>query len=117
MRRHSRSFRIRSYLTGWGIVTALHGLFDFPSFLLQQHDLGQSRHVIMLLTIGIAGAALASVVAAVIIYRARRSQAISPNSFTNGRRVQHQRWQLTGLFGIILFLIALPILGWARHAV
>jgi RsiW-degrading membrane proteinase PrsW (M82 family) len=116
-RRHNRSFRIGSYFTGWGIVTALHGLFDFPSFLLQRHDLGQSTHVIMLLTIGIAGAAVASVVAAGIIYRARRSQAVSPNSFTNGHRFQHHRWHLTGLFGIILFLIALPILGWARHAV
>ena len=113
-RRHSRSFRIKSYFIGWGIATALHGLFDFPAFLLQRH--AQSDHVFFLLTFGIVVAALASVVAARIIYRARRSQAISPNSFTTGHRFRHHQWHFTGLIGIIFFLIALPILGWARHA-
>jgi protease PrsW len=115
-RRHSRSFRIKIYFIGWGVATALHGLFDFPAFLLQRQTLGQSDHVVLLLAFGIVMAALASVVAAHIIYRARRSQAIAPNSFTTGNRFQHHRWHLTGLIGIILFLIALPLLGWARHA-
>src|SRR5476651_715401 len=115
-RRHSRSFRIKSYFIGWGVATALHGLFDFPAFLLQRQTLGQSDNVVLLLAFGIVMAALASVVAAHIIYRARRSQAIAPNSFTTGNRFQHHRWHLTGLIGIILFLIALPLLGWARLA-
>jgi protease PrsW len=115
-RRHSRSFRIKSYFTGWGIATALHGLFDFPLLLLQRQALGQSEYAILLLAVGIVVAGLASVLAARIIYRARRSQAISPNSFTTGHRFQHHPWHLTSLIGIILFLIALPILGWARHA-
>jgi protease PrsW len=114
--RHRRhGYRINSYLTGWGIVTALHGLFDFPLLLQQRLGLGQSNQGILLLAIGVIVAGLASVVAAHIIYRARRSQAISPNSFTTGHRFQNHPWHLTSLFGIILFLIALPILGWARQ--
>jgi len=116
-RRHGRSFRIKSYFIGWGIATALHGLFDFPAFILQQQALTQSDHVFLLLAFGIVAAALASVVAACIIYRARKSQATAPNSFTTGHRFQYHRWHLTGLISILLFLIALPILGWARHAV
>jgi RsiW-degrading membrane proteinase PrsW (M82 family) len=114
-RRHrSHGFRIKSYFTGWGIATALHGLFDLPLLLLQRQVLGQSDNVVLLLAIGIIVAGLASVVAARIIYRARRSQAISPNSFTTGHRFQNHPWHLTSLIGIVLFLITLPILGWAR---
>jgi hypothetical protein len=82
--------------------------------LLQRQVLGQSDNVVLLLAIGIIVAGLASVVAARIIYRARRSQAISPNSFTTGHRFQNHPWHLTSLIGIVLFLITLPILGWAR---
>jgi len=113
-RRRSHGFRIKSYFTGWGIATALHGLFDLPLLLLRRQVLGQSDNVVLLLAIGIIVAGLASVVAARIIYRARRSQAISPNSFTTGHRFQNHPWHLTSLIGIVLFLITLPILGWAR---
>ena len=113
-RGRSHGFRIKSYFTGWGIATALHGLFDFPLLLLQRQVLGQSDNVVLLLAIGIIVAGLASVVAARIIYRARRSQAISPNSFTTGHRFQSHPWHMTSLIGIVLFLITLPILGWAR---
>jgi RsiW-degrading membrane proteinase PrsW (M82 family) len=113
-RRHSRGFQIKCYLTGWGIATVLHGLFDFPLLLLQQRALGQSEHAILLLAIGIVVAGLASMTAALIIYRARRSQALSPNSFSTGHRFQNHQWHLTSLIGIVLFLITLPILGWAR---
>jgi hypothetical protein len=82
--------------------------------LLQRQVLGQSDNVVLLLAIGIIVAGLASVVAARIIYRARRSQAISPNSFTTGHRFKNHPWHLTSLIGIVLFLITLPILGWAR---
>ena len=88
-RGRSHGFRIKSYFTGWGIATALHRLFDFPLLLLQRQVLGQSDNVVLLLAIGIIVAGLASVVAARIIYRARRSQAISPNSFTTGHRFQN----------------------------
>jgi RsiW-degrading membrane proteinase PrsW (M82 family) len=115
-RRRSHGFRIKPYFTGWVIATALHGLFDFPLLLLQRQVLGQSDNVVLLLAIGIIVAGLASVVAARIIYRARRSQAISPNSFTTGHRFQNHPWHLTSLIGIVLFLITLPILGWARSS-
>lgn len=114
-RRRGHAFRIKSYLMGWGIATVLHGLFDFPLLLLQRQVLGQSDNVVLLLIFGIIVAGVASVVAAHIIYRARRSQAISPNSFTTGHRFQSYPWHLTSLIGIILFLIALPVLGWTRQ--
>jgi len=114
-RRHSHGFRIRSYFIGWGIATVLHGLFDFPLLLLQRQVLGQSDNVVLLLAIGIIVAGVASVVAAHIIYRARRSQAISPNSFTTGHRFQNHPWHLTSFIGIIIFLIALPVFGWTRQ--
>jgi hypothetical protein len=76
----------------------------------------QSDQVFLSLTIGIIVAGLPSVVAAHIIYGVRRSEADSPNSLTTGYRFQSHPWHLTSLVGIILFLIALPILGWARHA-
>lgn len=109
-----RSHRFRSYFIGWGIATVLHGLFDFPLLLLHRQVLGQSDNVILLLAIGIIVAGIASVVAAFIIYRARRSQANSLNSFTTGHRFQSHPWHLTSLISIALFLIALAILGWAR---
>jgi RsiW-degrading membrane proteinase PrsW (M82 family) len=114
--RHRRhDYRIKSYFTGWGIATVLHGLFDFPLLLQQRLGMGQSSRAILLLAIGIIVAGLATFVAALIIYRARRLQATSPNSFTTGHRFQNHPWHLTGLVSIILFLIALPILGWARQ--
>jgi RsiW-degrading membrane proteinase PrsW (M82 family) len=112
--RRRRGHRFRSYFIGWAIATFLHGLFDFPLLLLQRQVLGQSDNVVLLLAIGIIVAAIASVVAACVIYRARRSQAISPNSFTAGHRFQSHPWHLTSLIGIALFLIVLTILGWAR---
>jgi RsiW-degrading membrane proteinase PrsW (M82 family) len=115
-RHRHHGFRIISCLTGWGIATALHGLFDFPLLLQQRLRPDQTDQVFLLLTIGIIVTGLASIVAARIIYLVRRSQAISPNSFTTGHRFQKHPWHLTSLAGIILFLIALPILGWARHA-
>lgn len=113
-RRRSRGFRIKAYFTGWGIATALHGLFDFPLLLLQRQIPGQSDDIVLLLTIGVIMAGLASLIAARFIYRARRSQAVSPNSFATGHRFQNHSWRLTSLIGIVLFLITLPILGFAR---
>jgi RsiW-degrading membrane proteinase PrsW (M82 family) len=113
-RRRRHYFHIKSYFIGWGIATVLHGLFDFPLLLLQRQVFGQSGNVGLLLAIGIIVAGIASVVAAHIIYRARKSQATSPNSFTAGHRFQRHSWHLTSLISIVLFLIALPILGWAR---
>ena len=113
--RHRRhGFRIKSYFTGWGIAVALHGMFDFSLMLQQRLGLGQSSQVVLVLAIGIIVTGLTSVAAARIIYLARRSQAVSPNSFTTGHRFQHHPWHLTGLVVIILFLSMLPILGWAR---
>ena len=113
-RRRSRGFRIKAYFTGWGIATALHGLFDFPLLLLQRQIPGQSDDLALLLTVGVIMAGLASLVAARFIYKARRSQAVSPNSFATGHRFQNHSWRLTSLIGIVLFLVTLPILGWAR---
>jgi RsiW-degrading membrane proteinase PrsW (M82 family) len=115
--RQRLSRRFRSYFIGWGIATVLHGLFDFPLLLLHRQVLGQNDNVILLLAIGILIAGIASVVAAFIIYRARRSQANSLNSFTTGHRFQSHPWHLTSLISIALFLIALNILGWARSFV
>jgi len=114
-RRHaSHRFQIKRYFIGWGIATVLHGLFDFPLLLLKRQVFGQSDKVVLLLTIGIIVAGIAALVAARIIYRARRSQAVAPNSFTTGHRFQSHPWHWTSLIGIALFLIVLPILGWAR---
>jgi hypothetical protein len=34
-----------------------------------------------------------------------------------GHRFQNHSWHLTGLLGITLFLIALPLSGWAQRLV
>src|ERR1700688_930632 len=114
VRNRSYGFQIKSYFTGWGIAVILHGMFDFPFMLQQLLALSQNDQVVLILAICIIVAGLASIVAARIIYLARRSQAVSPNSFTTGHRFQNHPWHLTSLVAIILFLSALPILGWAR---
>jgi RsiW-degrading membrane proteinase PrsW (M82 family) len=113
-RHRGRGFRIKDYFTGWAIAVALHGMFDFPILLQQRLGPGQNAKTVLLMAIGIVAAGLASVVAARIIYLARRSQAVSPNSFATGHRFQHHPWHLTSLAAIVLFLIALPLMGWAR---
>ena len=113
--RRGLGFRVNRYLIGWGIATALHGLFDFPVMLQQRLGPDEGDLAILLLTSGVVLAGLASVVAARIIYRVRKSQAISPNSFTAGHRFNSHPWHVTSLVGIALFLLALPILGWARQ--
>jgi len=116
-RRRGLGFRIKDYFIGWGIAVALHGMFDFSLMLQQRLGLGQSNQMALMLTMGIAAAGVTCVLAAITIYRARRSQAVSPNSFTTGHRFQHRPWHLTSLIAIILFLVALPILGWARAVI
>jgi RsiW-degrading membrane proteinase PrsW (M82 family) len=116
-RRRSYGFRIKCYLTGWGIATALHGLFDFPLMLQQQPGLSQNDHEILLLAFGIVMASVATGVAARIIYRISRSHAASSNCFTTGHRYQNHPWHLTSLFGVVLFLVALPLLGWAQRLI
>lgn len=113
-RHQGRGFRIKDYFTGWAIAVALHGMFDFPLLLQQRLGLVQNDQTVLLTAIGIAAAGLASVVAARIIYLARKSQAVSPNSFAVGHRFQSHSWHLTSLAAIVLFLVALPLLGWAR---
>jgi len=109
-----RGSRIKDYFTGWAIAVILHGMFDFPLLLQQRLGLGQNDQTVLLMAIGIVAAGLASVVAARIIYLARKSQAVSPNSFATGHRFQSHPWHLTSLAAIVLFLVALPLFGWAR---
>jgi RsiW-degrading membrane proteinase PrsW (M82 family) len=116
LRRHrGHSYQIKSYAIGLGVVTVLHGLFDFPLFVQQRLGSSQDDYAIMWPVIGMAMAGLVCVTAASIIYRARKSQATAPNSFTVGRRFQNHQWHVTALICIALFLIALPLLGWARQ--
>jgi protease PrsW len=112
-RQRSHGLQIKSYLTGWGIAVLLHGMFDFSLMLQQRLESGENGQVALMMAIGIIVAGLAAIVAARIIYLARRSQAVSPNSFTTGHRFRNHPWHLTGLAAIVLFLIVLPILGFA----
>jgi RsiW-degrading membrane proteinase PrsW (M82 family) len=114
MHHQDRGHRIGTYSVGWGIAVILHGLFDFSLMLQQRLELSQNYQVAMMMAVGIIVAGLATVVAARIIYLARKSQAVSPNSFTTGHRFQNHPWHLTGLGAIVLFLVALPVLGFVR---
>jgi len=113
-RHRSLGYRITNYFTGWAIAVILHGIFDFPLLLQQRLRLDQSGLAVLMIAIGIVAAGLASVVAARIIYRARLAQAVSSNSFMTRHRFQNHPWRRTSLVVIALFLVALPILGWAR---
>jgi len=109
-----RRLRITSYLAGWGIATVLHGLFDFPLLLQRQLAPGESSAAVWWLGAGLAAAGIVTLVAARIIYSARRLQAAEHNSFTHRRRFHNHPWHVTGLVMIVMFIAALPLLGWAR---
>jgi RsiW-degrading membrane proteinase PrsW (M82 family) len=110
-----RGYRTISYFTGWAIATVLHGLFDFPLLLQPQLARAESNTAIWWLGLGVVVAGLVTLVAAQIVYRARKSQTIVRNSFTHGERFRNHPWRMTSMVGIILFLVELPILGWIRE--
>jgi RsiW-degrading membrane proteinase PrsW (M82 family) len=113
----SCGYHTTSYFIGWAIATALHGLFDFPLVLQARLAVTQSDAAIWWLGLGAVVAGLVTLVAARIVYRARRSQTVVHNSFTHGERFRNHPWRMTGLAAIVLFLIELPILGWLRELV
>jgi RsiW-degrading membrane proteinase PrsW (M82 family) len=109
-----RGFRATSYLTGWAIATVLHGLFDFPLLLQRQLAAVESAATGWWLMLGFIVCGLVTLIATRIIYKARRSQAPVHNSFTHSERFQTHPWRVTGIVGLVLFLAALPLLGWLR---
>jgi RsiW-degrading membrane proteinase PrsW (M82 family) len=111
-----RGYRTSSYLTGWAIATVLHGLFDFPLLLQRQLAATESNAVAWWLMLGVVVCGLLTLVAARIIYKARRSQAPVHNSFTHSERFKSHPWRITWIVGLVLFLAALPLLGWLREA-
>ena len=108
-------FRTTSYLTGWLIATVLHGLFDFPLLLQRQLAATESAATGWWLTLGFVVCGLVTLIAARIIYRARRSQAPVHNSFTHSERFQSHPWRVTAIVSLVLFLAALPLLGFLRE--
>ena len=111
-----RGYRTSSYLTGWAIATVLHGLFDFPLLLQRQLAATESNAVAWWLLLGVVVCGLVTLIAARIVYRARRSQAPVHNSFTHSERFQSHPWRITWIVGLVLFLAALPLLGWLRES-
>jgi RsiW-degrading membrane proteinase PrsW (M82 family) len=111
-----RGYRTTSYLTGWAIATVLHGLFDFPLLLQRQLAATESNALAWWLILGAVVCGLITLIATRIIYRARRSQAPVHNSFTHSERFQSHPWRITWIVGLVLFLTALPLLGWLREA-
>lgn len=114
-RRRYYGFKPKCYLTGWFIASALHGLFDFP-LILQQQEASQSGQN-FILSASVVVAAIASGLAARIVYKLRKSAATSPNSFAKQQRFRNHPWHLTGLAGITLFLVALPFFGWVQQLI
>lgn len=112
-----RGYRTASYFVGWAIATVLHGLFDFPLVLQARLAAAPSDAAVWWLGFGAVIAGLVTLVAARIVYRARRSQTVVHNSFTHGERFRNHPWRMTGLAAIVLFLIELPMLGWVRELV